>query len=206
MMNASPALEPAARTRGLADLIGPSPTPTPAEEEPTMSRLLRTFLAAVFPLAILSAGLTWSSDDRESLAHLLGDLIRSVLERERLNSDGAWLFRSSEVTHKIVADLDAGRLTLAEAAAALRAERESRPAWFRVHWKPLPGESVEECYLRQLLWEAESRLERDPRREEILTRLRAEYDALRERAAIRYEEISPPPAGPERPALGELLH
>ena len=95
---------------------------------------------------------------------------------------------------------------LAEAAAALRAEHESWPAGFRVHWKPLPGECIEECYLRQLLWETECRLEGDPRREEILTRLRAEYDALRESAAIGYEGSSPPPTAPERPAPGELLH
>jgi hypothetical protein len=171
-----------------------------------MSSLLRPFLVALVPSAVLYAVFLRSSDEHESLAHLLGDLIHSVQERERIDSEAALFLRSTEVTHKVVADLDAGRLTLAEAAAALRDEHESRPALFRVHWKLLPGESIEECYLRQLLWQAECRLEGDPRREEILTRLRAEYDALRESAAIGYEGASPPPTATERPAPGELLH
>jgi hypothetical protein len=171
-----------------------------------MTSLLKVFMLASVPPAILYAGLLWSSDERGLLTHVLGDWIRTVQERERMDFEGDLFLRSTEVTHKIVADLDSGRLTLREAAAVLRAERESRPAQFRVGWTPRLGESVEECYLRQLFWEAQCRLERNPRRQAILARLRAEYYALRKDDPIESDEASLSPTTSERHAVEEHLH
>jgi hypothetical protein len=144
-----------------------------------------------------------SFDERGPLA-VLKDWFQTVRERERLDSEGARLLESTAVTRQIVADLDAGRLSLREAAASLWAERERRPPRLQGVLTSFRGESVEESFLREMLWEAECRLEGDSRRREILARLRAQYHAILNGDATGYEEgVLIPTTREKKPSWGE---
>jgi hypothetical protein len=149
-----------------------------------MTSLVRVLLLTTVPLAILYAGFLMSCDEHGPPA-LLGDWFQAVQERERIDCEGARLLESTAVSRQIIADLDAGRLSFREAAAALWAERKSRPPRLLIFLPSLRDESVEECFLRELLWEAECRLEGDARRREILARLRREYHVIQHGDAMR---------------------
>jgi hypothetical protein len=98
--------------------------------------------------------------------------------RERLDADLRETFEGIRVTRGITADLVEGRRTLAEAAAALRAESDSRPPARRLDVRYLPGETTEERFYRLAIALAGVELTGDPRREEVLRRLGAERDDL----------------------------
>lgn len=123
-----------------------------------------------------------------SLALLFGvgmdsatDYIRAIRKHERLNEDWAMLHRLEEVRQSILSHLIEGKLSLWEAATVLRDEDESQPERLRLpsyrHWLHL---NREERYMHLLVFQAEGRLQSDPRRDKILKRLRAELQAYQE--------------------------
>jgi hypothetical protein len=143
-----------------------------------MVRLIRVVLLAIAPLTLLSASSLLCSGGDSPLMLLL-QCFQEAQREESLRSEGVVLLDSTKTARQILGDLDAGRLSLREAAAALRAEHEGRPSRFRLPVHPLPGESVDECYMREIVRDAEVRLESDSSRHELLKRLRTEFQATR---------------------------
>jgi hypothetical protein len=143
--------------------------------------LLAVALSAVFAL-LCGVG-------RDSVAAY----IHAIRERERLEEDRTIIFGRNEGRRNIFAGLIEGRLSLREAANALN-EDEHRPEHLRLpaflHWLPL---TKKERYMHLLLILAENRLQSDPRRDEVLKRLRAEFQAYQD---ARPRSPSDDPPGP----------
>ncbi len=126
-------------------------------------------LTASLPI-VLYAGIALSTDGRQAFA----DWWQTAQDRERLQEDGELVQANSKAMEAVVVDLIEGRLSLPEAAAALRALNEERPPNHRIHLDEYPGESAEERSLWWTLARAEAIFGYDSRKEEIERRLRTE--------------------------------
>ena len=108
-------------------------------------------------------------------ARLVSEYLRTIRQAERLREDEALLSRSLAIRAEIRAGLIDGSLSLREAATALRTEYENRPA----HLRPDLG-MTEEDSLRLFLLEMEWDLSDDPRRSDVLKRLRAAFQVYQD--------------------------
>jgi hypothetical protein len=121
-------------------------------------------------------------------ANTWADYLRSIRQREGLVEDRVVLSQSIEAGHDIADRLFDRRLSLREAAAAMRDEIESRPEHLRPPLYPYERKVPrEELYMLQFLIRAENNLHGDPRQGEVLKRLRAELQAYR---AARTQAVS----------------
>ena len=129
--------------------------------------------AALYAVAVLSSG---------GDVHTVSAFLRTLRQGQQLEEDQVLLGRSFETGDDIYARLIDGSLSLPEAAAALRSEHESRPAQLRPHVAAsFPHLPEEEAFMRVILAKVGYRMADDPRRGEVLDRLRAEYQAYRDR-------------------------
>ncbi len=110
-------------------------------------------------------------------ANYLAEYLRAIWRKELMREDKTILFRSFEVNQDIIARAIDGRLSLPEAAAAMREENESRPAHLRSAIFPFHGMSLEESYLRHIIHRVDQALAGDSRHDEVLKRLWKEFDA-----------------------------
>jgi hypothetical protein len=136
---------------------------------------IRLLVMAVFLLAGAVYAVSLSS--LGGGAECLAEYVRSQWDYQRLDEERRLLDRSCAAKLDILADAIEGRLRLPEAAAALRAENEARPAHLRPGIFPFPGMSMEESYMRHVLFRAGVILADDSRRDEILKRMDAELQA-----------------------------
>jgi hypothetical protein len=110
-------------------------------------------------------------------AQYLAAYLRTVWERERIEEDKTVIFRTAQLRKEIIARLVQGSLSLQEAADAVRDDFESRPERLRPCYPP--DVPPEERYPRTVLAWVQIDLSDDPRRDEVLKRLRAELRANR---------------------------
>jgi hypothetical protein len=152
-----------------------------------------TLGAALLTAVLYAAWETASEGPRISLA----DYLCTLQQTENIIDDRAVLDQSIAVNRDIYDRLLEGQLSLAEAAAALREEIESRPAHLQppiyLHERNVPPP---ERYMLRLLHRMEFQLADDPRRGEVLTRLRGEWQAY---CAARVRAV--PTDAPDRPPL-----
>jgi hypothetical protein len=145
-----------------------------------MDRLPNTIRGLLTGAALLAVAL-WAASVLSSDASMgcVAAYVRTIWERERLDQDRAVLYQREEVVPGIVDQLIAGQLSLPEAAAALRDEEKSHPERLRLpafkHFLHLPPE---ERYMRLLLLRVDIALHGDPRRGEVLKRLRKELESV----------------------------
>jgi hypothetical protein len=97
---------------------------------------------------------------------------------DRLEADRERLEHRREVIRALATALAEGRLSLREAAAALRAENLSSPPHLAMHVEYLPGATEEERYCRAMLRHVRAQLEGDGRLPALLARLESEAEAL----------------------------
>jgi hypothetical protein len=135
---------------------------------------------------LLAAALCWVRLSSFGGADWVGEALR----RERIDAEREALNRSTAVTRGILTDLVEGRLSLREAADALRAEHESRPRRLQPPYLVRPDSSVEEDYLRWTCRLAEIHLEDSPRRPQVTRRLREELRACLEGRPARAGETA----------------
>jgi hypothetical protein len=103
----------------------------------------------------------------------------SEVERlDRLTTDFECMARRQEGLRYLATDVADGRMTLREAAAAVRVDDLSSPPHLRMHVEYLPGRSEEERYCRSLLGHVRTVLEGDPRAPSTLARLEGELRAV----------------------------
>jgi hypothetical protein len=123
---------------------------------------------------------------------------RSELERlERLEADRDYLDRRQEAICSVAADVVAERLSLRQAAEALRLLNVNSPDHLRMHVEYQDGQTEEERYCRSVLGHVQAYLVvGDARGPAVLARLGAELDALAQ------GRLGPPPriSTPRRPA------
>src|SRR5262249_44756754 len=99
-----------------------------------------------------------------SLARLGGPRIRTRAERRgRLDADWEHIDRRLQLGRSLAAAMTEGRLTLAEAVEAWRAEDESSPPHLRLHVEMFLGQTAEERYARSVLAYVQAYLDGDPR-------------------------------------------
>jgi hypothetical protein len=141
--------------------------------------LLAVALAAVF---VLSCGGGMDS---------VTAYIHTIREHEWINEDGTMLYRRMEVRQHMLTRLIEGELSLREAANALIDEYKRQPERLRLpafhRWLHV---TEEERHMQVLLLQVEDRLENDPRRDQVLKRLRAELQAYQD-ARSRSPPTSP---------------
>jgi hypothetical protein len=112
----------------------------------------------------------------------------SEVERlERLTSGFDHLARRQESLRYLATEVAEGRLSLREAAEAVRLEDVSSPPHLRLHVEHLPGRTEEERYCRSVLCHVRALLEGDPRAASALARLEGELDDLAQ------GRLGPPP-------------
>jgi hypothetical protein len=104
------------------------------------------------------------------------DWLREEQRKPQLEADAAIIFSINDENRKIIDALIEGRRSLRDAADALRALRESKPARLCVKDDRPPEHGVEEYFVRRAFRGAEIALKDDPRRDAILARLHAELD------------------------------
>jgi hypothetical protein len=129
-------------------------------------------------------------------AHYLAAYLRAVWDRERIEEDKAMLLRTTQLRKDILSGLIQGSLSLQAASDALREDFESRPERLRPCYPP-DCPQLRGYTLTVLAW-VESELEDDPRRDTILTRLRAEFRANQE------ARDRPKPAEAPRPQIATV--
>lgn len=95
----------------------------------------------------------------------------------RLNEDERRIFSRWALCRSLAEGLAEGRLTLAEAAAALRRENETAPRHLDMHVEYLPGKTDDERYRHCAYYHVAAYLEGDPRAGAALARLEAELRA-----------------------------
>ncbi len=145
-----------------------------------MDKPLRTFWGLLIGIIMLAAGLyAVSVLPGVGVAEHLAAYVRALWQRECLIEDQAVIFRTSALRKDIVARLIQGRLSLREASEALWDEMEGRPKHLRPGYVG-PNPIQLDDYTRTVLAWVEVDLEGDPRRDEILNRLRAEMRANQE--------------------------
>jgi hypothetical protein len=132
--------------------------------------LVRWIVAALLLLAAALHGVSVLPPGGD--VHPVSEYLRSIRQAEQLRDDQVLLRRSFAARDEIHSGLTDGSLSLREAAADLRTEYESRPA----HLRPAAA-TTEEDYLLLILLQMDWCLRDDPRRSEVLERLRAEYQA-----------------------------
>jgi hypothetical protein len=107
--------------------------------------------------------------------------IHTIREHEHLNEFQIMLNRRMEVRQHVLARLIEGELSLREAAHALSDEYAHQPERLRLpafhHWLHL---TQEERFMRLLLHQVANSLESDPRRDQVLKRLRTELQAYQD--------------------------
>jgi hypothetical protein len=136
-------------------------------------RMLRLLLLMAALLAPLWAAVLRSTGESGTW-DALSNWVRQQQRGARLDDELLMLCRSMKVTDAITADLAEGRLSLREAAAALLAELENRPATCRLSLDDYPGRSLEERSRHWAIARVEIRMGRDARRAAVVGRLRAE--------------------------------
>ena len=143
----------------------------------SLSALQGIALGVALLMAVLYAGWKMASDGPPVS---LADCLRTFLQTESICEDRVVLYRSIAVNEDIYKRLIEGRLSLAEAAAALREEIESRPAHLQPPIFPYERKLLpEDRYMLRLLARVEFELSDDPRRDEVVSRVRGEYRAYR---------------------------
>jgi hypothetical protein len=108
-----------------------------------------------------------------------------ALRTHRLEFEARLLRDSMRANRAIRDDLVAGRLSLAEALAAFRAEDARRPAHLRMRPDSFPGATPEERYARMVLSQVRWHLQGRPCQSAVLDRLEAELQALLSREPPR---------------------
>jgi hypothetical protein len=155
--------------------------------------LLTGTVAALLGVGLYAGCARLAGEFRKSPSGLDVDLLEVARRAERLEAGNVALHASLRRGDAIRRELIEGRLTLREAAAALAEEDARRPDWVRSRPELLPGRTQEERWLHLTLTSVENMLWQDPRRDAVLTRLRAEFQDLLTASAGRQ---SP---GPEAP-------
>ena len=113
---------------------------------------------------------------------------RSELERlERLTSGFERMALRQEALRCLAAEVAEGRMSLREAAEAVRREDVTSPPHLRLHVEHLPGRTEEERYCRSVLGHVKGLLEGDPRAPSVLARLERELEDLAQ------GRLGPPP-------------
>ena len=143
--------------------------------KPFTTLVLCAGVVAALPAALYLADWAYSGEQTPLTRHLtVADLLREMRRFEQLESDRAVLNSTTVEKVKIIADLIEGRVSLCAAGDALRQECESKPPHLREQELRPPGQSIEEYFVRLALLRADVALADDPRRDAVLTRLRAE--------------------------------
>ncbi|HEY7153401.1 MAG TPA: hypothetical protein VH575_05535 [Gemmataceae bacterium] len=131
----------------------------------------------LWPIALYFDEEVLSRQDPPDMRHLtLSDWLREEWRKPQLEADAAIIFHINGENRKITADLIEGRRSLCDAADALRALRESKPAHLCSAEDHPPEQFVEEYFVRRAFQGAEYNLRDDPRRNAVLERLQAELD------------------------------
>jgi hypothetical protein len=111
------------------------------------------------------------------------DYVRAQWDLASSAQDAAILRQSIKVNQDLVDAVIGGRMSLREAAVAMCAENENRPSHLRAPPFPFGTMSLEESYMRRILFRVEIALEADSRRVSVLRRLRAEMETVSPGAA-----------------------
>jgi hypothetical protein len=138
-----------------------------------------SLLSVLTALVLMAAAMygAWALADRGP-AEKRVNMFREGLRGQRLEADRLVILRSLEAEQVIYSCLLQGRLSLAEAARALRDEHEGRPEHLRPYLSQRENLSEEALYLRMTLLNAFTAVRDDPNRGAVRKRLRAEYEAL----------------------------
>ncbi|HEY7314415.1 MAG TPA: hypothetical protein VH643_34020 [Gemmataceae bacterium] len=143
--------------------------------KPFTTLVLCAGVVAALPAALYLADWAYASGQAPMSRNLtLADWLHEMRRFEQLESDRAVINSSTVEKVKIIADLIAGRLSLCGAADALRQECENKPPHLREQELRPSGQSIEEYFVRLAFLRADVELTDDPRRDVVLTRLRAE--------------------------------
>lgn len=108
--------------------------------------------------------------------------IRNELEREQnLELTNQEVRRRIEIKDGLIAELIAGRKSLAQVSARFLALNRERPEYLDVIRATYPGSTDEERTARNVIGYVEGELlwDKTPRKAEVLARLRAELECLR---------------------------
>lgn len=156
--------------------------------KPFSTLLLCAGALGLLPAALYLADGMFARQQSPALRKVrLIDGLQQFYRGEQLDADRAILYPSVLTREGILRELIEGRLTLRAAAAVLREQEENKPPHLRIQPDRLPGQSTEDYFLQRALRGAENQLEKDPRRERILARLRGELQDYR----IEQDETQP---------------
>lgn len=134
-----------------------------------------SFLKLAYVTAVLAVAgmITSAASDGLGMWRSLGDFLQSIQRQERLEAEEHRLTESQKRMESILSQLVDGRISLHEAAAALRDAYLRRSSNVRLRFEDYWGKAGDARLLRWTLMLAESRLTGETR-ERVLQRLQAE--------------------------------
>ena len=155
--------------------------------KPFTNLVLCAGVVALLPAALYLADWACSGQQTPLMRNLtVADILREMRRFEKLEADHDVLLPIAVEREKIITELIEGRLSLCAAADAMREESESKPPHLRESAICPGGQSLEEYFVRLTFLRAKAHLTDDPRRDVVLTRLRAELrDFLYAQAAAQ---------------------
>jgi hypothetical protein len=134
-------------------------------------------LGMLFPVAFYFDDEVLSKYEAPGMQHLtLADWLREERRKPQLEADAAIIFNINEENRKTIDALIEGRLSLRDAAEAMRAVRESKPERLCALEDCPPEQFAEEYFIRKAFRCVDYTLMNDPRRKAVLERLQAELD------------------------------
>jgi hypothetical protein len=142
-------------------------------------------IVAVVGVALVSVGWTCPgvvSDcglDFWNVPELQAHIDQNLQQAEDWDAEDRQVLQRIEIKEKLITQLIDGRTTIPEVAAQFKQLNAGREDYLALFRKQYPGASDDECYCRNVLAFAESRLHRDgPRGRERTERLRQQLDRL----------------------------